>query len=361
MKRAAVAIAVVIAGAGVARNAGAHPLDLGYLRIDAQDRSATVTLDVEVGLAARLLGVDRDALDDATLRARTDELAGASYRAAPLTSDAGACTWSVASVDRRGTTVTLTDRAACPATIHALRWALPFVARGASTFRLLAKVHGLGDDRVVVIDRLHPALDVAGATGVGFMDFVRTGVAHIGVATAEWHGPHGWHLPDGLDHILFVLALLLGGGSLRQLASIITAFTAGHSVSLALATLGIARPPASVIEPLIALSIALVAAEAFAGKPGRHRWKVAMLFGLVHGFGFAGALAQLDLSPGDTIKALFGFNLGVEVGQLVIILAVTPLVFLAHRDPRTRVLVTRVAPALICGAGVYWFFARLLG
>jgi HupE / UreJ protein len=338
----AVAVAAVIVLSG-ARTAGAHPLDLGYLRVDvdADGAGATITLDLEAGLAARL---------------------GDAEREAPLASDAGACAWDARSAVRRGTTVTVIDHARCAAPIRALRWSLPLVGRASPRFQLLARVRGLGGDRVAVIDAAHPVLSVAAAGAAGeLFDFVRTGIAHIGAAPSEWRGPRGWKLPDGIDHILFVLALLLAGGTLRQLAGVITGFTVGHSITLALATLGVARPPPSLVEPLIALSIAVVAAEAFAGTRGRHRWTIAALFGLVHGFGFAGALRQLDLDAAGTAQALIGFNLGVELGQMAIIAVAAPLVMLARRDPRGRVVVARVVPAIIFVCGVYWFVARLIG
>src|SRR5690606_36578708 len=105
-----------------------------------------------------------------------------------------------------------------------------------------------------------------------------------------------WKLADGIDHILLLLALMLAGGTLLQLVGIATGFTLGHSITLALSGLGLVRPPASVIEPVIALSIALVAAQAFAGRRehDHRRWLIAAGFGLVHGFGFAGALHELE-------------------------------------------------------------------
>src|SRR5262249_12292133 len=149
-------------------------------------------------------------------------------------------------------------------------------------------------DRAAIVDRDAPVLELeADAPEIRFRDFVWTGIEHIGAAPSEWRGPK---LPDGIDHILFVLALLLAGGSLAQLAATASGCTIGHSITLALATLDIVRPPASVIEPLIALTIAITAAEVFRPRPARHRWKIATGFGLIHGFGFAGALRQLDLS-----------------------------------------------------------------
>jgi len=356
MLRGALALTALCALAGTAR---AHPADVAYLKIDVDGRTAATVLDIDVNLAARLVGLDPHAVDDGALRARASELAAATYRLAPLVGDGQACAWTAATVELHGRTVRLSDHARCAAAIRGLRWAVPFAAQASSTFQLLVKVTGLGNEAVAVVDRARPVFEMIGE--LRLRDFVSTGIAHIGVAPSEWRDADGgWKLPDGIDHILFVLALLLGGGAIRQLVGIATGFTAGHTVTLALATLGILRPPAALIEPLIALSIAIVAAEAVTGRMPRHRWKVATAFGLVHGFGFARALDGLDLSAGNTVKALFGYNLGVELGQLAIVLVVAPLVLLAHESARGR-LATRACAVLIVIAGVFWFIQRMMG
>jgi len=187
---------------------------------------------------------------------------------------------------------------------------------------------------------------------------VWTGIEHIGAAPGQWHDATGWKLPDGLDHILFLIALMLVGGRLARTLGIVSGFTLGHSITLALSALHIVRPPAQLIEPLIALSIALVAAEAFLGRFDGHRWKVASCFGLIHGFGFATALHQLDLSTGDLISALFGYNLGVELGQITIVLATAPLILYVQRHRRFHPIVRGLAAA-ICVAGIAWFVQRV--
>ena len=151
---------------------------------------------------------------------------------------------------------------------------------------------------------------------------------------------------------------MLAGGGLLRILGIVSGFTLGHSITLALSALHVVRPPASLIEPLIALSIAFVAAEAFLGKFEGHRWKVASCFGLIHGFGFASALNQLDLSTGDLVSALFGYNLGVELGQVTIVLVAAPVILHLQRHLRYHLIVRGLA-AVICLAGIYWFFQRL--
>ncbi len=363
MRGRGLAALVVVAVIGLARAASAHPLDMGYLRITQDGDAVAVTLDLDAKAAALLLG--QPAVDAAAVQAGAAALAEASYARAPITTGAGPCRWGTASATLADRTVTIASTATCTGPGER-RWAVPFVSeqRISPRFELLVKeTHG-GTERLTLVDPTVAVL-VLGATtsaaGVGFFDFVRSGVEHIGVAPGQWRDADGdLQLPDGIDHILFLIGLMLGGGLLLQLVGIASGFTLGHSITLALAALGVARPPSSVIEPLIALSIALVAVEAFTGRFAAHRWKIATGFGLIHGFGFANALTELDLSTRGMVTALFGYNLGVELGQVVIVLVVAPLILLAHRDPRFGRYVVKGLASGIFGLGMYWFIERLV-
>lgn len=224
------------------------------------------------------------------------------------------------------------------------------------------------------------------------------------------------HIVTGYDHIAFVLALLLVAASLREVAGLVTGFTIAHSLTLALATLGLLHPKPHAVEALIGFSIALVASEnawllggrpralpwaigaalvllavaSLAGfgevaaptlvglalfsvchfamldrarRPARLRAAVAFAFGLVHGFGFAGVLAEMDLPRERLVPALFGFNVGVELGQLAVVALVWPLLaWLARaRDRRWYAWIAEGGSAVICGLGLYWFTTRLFG
>jgi hypothetical protein len=355
-------VAAVIFGLalGLARPAAAHPLDIGYLRIDADGTTVSVALDIHVNAAARLVGVAPPAMDAAAVEGHAVALADATYRSAPITTPAGPCRWTTVNAALHDKTASLTGQAACPSAVRALQWAFPFVAeaRISPTFQVLVKARIAGEDHVAIVDKIRPALALSTTTSIGFGAFVWTGVEHIGAAPNQWHGPTGWKLPDGLDHIMFLLALMLAGGSLLRILGIVSGFTLGHSTTLALSALHVVRPPAAIIEPLIALSIAFVAAEAFLGKFEGHRWKVASAFGLIHGFGFATALNQLDLSTGDLVSALFGYNLGVELGQVTIVLIAAPLLLYLQRHRRFHPIVRGLAAAIFL-AGMYWFFQRL--
>ncbi|MDQ3333597.1 MAG: HupE/UreJ family protein [Myxococcota bacterium] len=342
--------------------AHAHPLDIGYLRIESKGASVAVALDLNPEAAMLLVGA-KAPLDEAALRTRAPELAAVTFAQEPITTPAGPCTWSGAVIARiEGQSIRITDTATCPDTGER-RWKFPFVrdSKVSGTFELLVKEKLGSEEKVKLVDRYEPELVLGAASAsYSFLDFVWSGVEHIGAAPNQWHDDNGFKLADGIDHILFLLALMLGGGTLLRLIGIATGFTLGHSITLALAVTGLVRPPLSIIEPIIALSIALAAAESIYGKFEKHRWKIATGFGFVHGFGFAAALLELELqSAAETAKALFGYNLGVELGQVGIVLVIAPLVLLAHKSDFARKYVLRAIAALIFVAGMYWFFTRL--
>jgi len=170
------------------------------------------------------------------------------------------------------------------------------------------------------------------------------------------------HIFIGPDHILFVVGLLLLGGSLRRLLMIVTAFTIAHSITLGLATFHILSPPASLIEPAIALSIVFVGLHAFFGAKGRDpRLLFAFGFGLIHGFGFANVLQEMELPRHAMGWALFAFNSGVELGQACIVLAVAPLLALIrHRAAWAAEKIIPAGALAVTAAGTFWLFQRVL-
>lgn len=170
------------------------------------------------------------------------------------------------------------------------------------------------------------------------------------------------HIFIGPDHILFIVGLLLLGGSLGQLFKIVTAFTIAHSITLVLATLNVLSPPPRVIEPAIALSIIFVGAHALLTTRGEGDWRLlfAFGFGFVHGFGFANVLREMNLPRAALGWSLFSFNVGVEIGQACIVLAVAPILAWVYR--RSALAAGRLVTASAFGvvlAGSYWFVERL--
>jgi hydrogenase/urease accessory protein HupE len=193
------------------------------------------------------------------------------------------------------------------------------------------------------VERAAKAVTTSSSSSGQLSGFVRMGVEHI---------------LTGYDHVLFLFALVLAGGTLRSLAAAITAFTAAHSLTLGLAVLGFITPPARFIEPAIALSVAYVGAENFFARARARHW-MTFPFGLLHGFGFAGALAEISIPRAEVPWALFSFNVGVEIGQLVCIVVLGLLMAQLRRFEwfgRRAVPMLSVAVVIV---GLVWFVGRL--
>jgi len=180
-----------------------------------------------------------------------------------------------------------------------------------------------------------------------FPRYVKMGYTHI--------------LPEGLDHILFVLGLFLLSRKAKDLIKQITAFTIAHSLTLALALYGVVRLPSSIVEPIIALSIAFVAVEnIFSTEVKAWRPYVVFAFGLVHGLGFAGALQDAGLARQDMLPALVGFNIGVELGQLSVVALAWLAVARFQKSPRYRPIFAIPASVAIALVAVFWTVQRVL-
>jgi hypothetical protein len=188
-------------------------------------------------------------------------------------------------------------------------------------------------------------VDQTAGIGAGWLSFIRLGAEHI---------------LGGPDHLLFLVALLALARGVWPVVSIVTGFTVAHSIALSLAVLGYVDVPASIIEPLIAASLVWVAMEnLLAPARTRWRWLVATLFGLVHGLGFALALTELGLPREAMVKALIGFNAGVELGQLAFVAVVMPVLAWLARPGRVPQLPT-VLSIVVATMGAVWLTDRLL-
>jgi hydrogenase/urease accessory protein HupE len=170
------------------------------------------------------------------------------------------------------------------------------------------------------------------------------------------------HIVTGYDHLVFLLALLLAGGSLRSNTKIITSFTVAHSLTLALATFGRVNIPPAIVEPIIAASIVFVGVENLFGRRLTSRWLVTFVFGLVHGLGFASILREMGIGGLGARVAipLLSFNLGVELAQIAIAALVLPLVWRLEKRPSFTLKHVPALSLLITFAGLYWFVARTL-
>ena len=242
----------------------------------------------------------------------------------------------------------------------------------AIAFRIDTNMHGLlrlehdGHSDVVAFDSQRPAhrfeLGQLAGRWARWLTFVGEGL---------------WHIWMGFDHILFLVALLLPAVLRREgnrwlgverfrcafmnVFKIVTAFTVAHSVTLSLSALGIVRLPTRLVEPIIAASVAIAASNNlwpwFRGKG----WLVAFGFGLIHGFGFANVLIELQLAGGVLALALVGFNVGVELGQLAIVVVLLPLAFGFRHALFYKTLTLQVGSALITLMSLTWMIERLFG
>jgi HupE / UreJ protein len=249
--------------------------------------------------------------------------------------------------DRQGLQLHFRIHAARPATlgIHAVMF--PY-DRLHQTFVNVYEDGGLRQQFVLAVnnaDRTYYTGTTQGALAV-IKTFVPAGIHHILI---------------GPDHILFLIGLLLLGGGWKALLKIVTAFTIGHSITLSLAALNLVTPPPTIIEPAIALSIVFVGADNLMRGGGRDvRALIALTFGLVHGFGFANVLREFGLPREALGWSLFSFNVGVEIGQLFIVLLVaTALALIRRRNETIGARLAFAGSVIVVAAGTYWFVQRV--
>ncbi len=232
--------------------------------------------------------------------------------------------------------------------VHLTRLAEPTYG---ATFTATSEKHFLGqkllraDDNTMLVKRHSAAV----ATYSGFVDFLRLGIAHI---------------LTGYDHLLFLAGLLIVCRRLHTALLIITTFTLAHSITLALAGLGLLTLPSRIVEPVIAATIIFVGIEnllrARHGREPSGRWMLTFVFGLLHGFGFASALQEAGMPQGGwgIVASLFSFNLGIELGQLVVAACFLPLLFWLRHFPVFARCIVPIASFGVSFAGIYWFLQR---
>ncbi|HSZ08630.1 MAG TPA: HupE/UreJ family protein [Steroidobacteraceae bacterium] len=197
---------------------------------------------------------------------------------------------------------------------------------------------------------------------VAFIEYLRAGI---------------WHIWSGIDHLLFLLSLLLPAVLLRRenrweavpiaapafvgIVKVVTAFTLAHSITLSLAAFDVIRLPGRLTESVIAASIIVAALNNVFPRVTDGRWRIAFAFGLLHGFGFASVLAEMGLPKGARLVSLVAFNLGVEAGQLAVVLAVMPLAYLLRSTAFYRRGVMPWGSSAIAALALVWFMQRALG
>lgn len=350
--------------AGLAGAANAHTLSDGYVELDSHEQAITGRID----LAARDLH-DAIGLDDGDGQLRWREIAGRAdairgYVAAHvlISVAAGPCplTLGALAVVARadGAHVSVAVAGHCPGRADPLTVDYRAIFGVDAQHRGLIRFTGAGGTTVAVASGA--PVTVRGGEPPRVLDFVVEGV---------------WHIWAGLDHVCFLLALLLPavylrrrqatagwepnprlGSVVRDVLEVVTAFTLAHSITLILSTVGWVRLPPRLVETGIAVSVAAAAANNL-WRVVDARWVVAFTLGLLHGFGFSSVLGELGV-PGDVLgRALLGFNVGVELGQAAIVAVFLPLAFVARRTRAYRIAMFVASIAMVAVA-LHWALDR---
>ena len=348
-------VLVLLIALATAARASAHPAPFSYLDLELGERAVEVTLVAHAFDVAHELGLASpdDALDPALLAKRHDDLVARLLPRFQLAADERVLSCrSPAAPEAVPDRSAVRLRFACPsdgpAGVLRVRAALFPYDPAHQTFVNVYERGALQSQ--AILDRDHDAMEYFAGTRQGALAVVRrflpAGVHHILI---------------GPDHLLFLVGLLLLGGSFRQLAWVVTAFTVAHSLTLSLAALAVFTPPARIVEPAIALSIVYVGADNLLARGGRDvRAWIALAFGLVHGFGFASVLREMELPRRALAWSLFSFNVGVEMGQLLVVLAVaTALAALRARSEQAGRRLAVAGSIVVVVAGSLWFVQRL--
>jgi len=353
---AALACALVTAG-----TASAHPAPFSYLDLVLDGSGLSGTLVVHDLDAAHDLGVaNADTLLEPQTAARyRDALVALLGPRLSLTLDGSPATitWGAIDIvpDRQSLRLAFTVSDARPGHVGINAYLFPYDPIH-QTFINIYEDTAL--KLQLILDASHQNADYYSGSSQGLWAVVKTfvlsGIQHILI---------------GPDHILFLVGLLLLGGTLSRLALIVTSFTIGHSITLSLAALNVVSPSARFIEPLIALTIVVVGADNLLVLRARNnastteadiRAWLAIAFGLIHGFGFAYVLKEFGLPQAALGWSLFAFNLGVEIGQLMIVVVVAgTLTMIRRRSAAASRQIATFGPIAVILAGMYWFIQRV--
>ena len=345
---------------GICPPAEAHQINLVTARVAlAGDRTVSVELGLKGSDVDRLIGAvtydaKQDAVDPAAVEAvraailaylaRHLAVTGGGKACAPggavilpdgdgiIYRNSFACANAAGDIVYRSTVLTEKDKAARQVVL---------IAQGKSEMQALLDA----GNTTVTLSTAPPSLSST------MQRYLVTGIEHIFL---------------GYDHVAFLIAVMLWARRLVPIIKIVTAFTIAHSITLSLAALNALIIPSRIVEPAIAASIVFVAVENFFSRAIDKRWRVAFLFGLIHGFGFAGALREIGLPPNAVVPALAAFNIGVEIGQVAIVAIVLPVLGLVDRmlaSDRTKPVraarLVYAVSAMISLLGGYWLLARI--
>ena len=353
------------------QGAQAHKPSDSYLTLDVDGTTITGQWDIALRDIEHAIGLDGDgdgAITWGELRSRHDEVAAYALAHLRLGPRDAPCALSVTDheVARHsdGAYAVLAFRAACSRASETLEVAYSLLFDLDPQHRGLLQIGAGETTQTAVLSPAQPARSFALSQPSllnQVLDYLREGV---------------WHIWIGYDHILFLITLLLPAVVVRSagswwpvegfraaflsVAKIVTAFTLAHSVTLSLAVLEVVVLPSRLVESVIAASVAAAALNNIWPVVTRRLWLMAFAFGLVHGFGFAGVLADLGLPGATLLWALAGFNLGVEAGQLAIVAAVLPLTYWLRHSVFYGRLALPVGSGVIAAVGGLWLLERML-
>jgi hypothetical protein len=352
--------------------AQAHIASNGFLSLQVEQSHVSGALELAIRDGELAVGLDRNRDGKVTwgeLRARQSALQAYVLRTIHLAGPEGACQMSFGplQVNQRvdGNYLWLPLSADCGSALKrltigytVLNEADPshrgLLALSANGFVQTGVLGGTSAARVFQLDHPSPWL--------AFVEYLRAGI---------------WHIWSGIDHLLFLLSLLLPAVLVRRhnrweavaiatpaftnIVKVVTAFTLAHSITLSLAAFDVIRLPGRLTESVIAASIIVAALNNVFPRVTEGRWRIAFAFGLLHGFGFASVLSDMGLPQGARLVSLIAFNMGVEVGQLAVVLAVMPVAYLLRSTIFYRRGVMPWGSSAIAALALVWFVQRVSG
>ena len=345
----------------------AHPLDVGLLEINRNDTQVVFNLELNPQMAVTLLDQKVVGMDtEKAVNENKSALAAIYLQPNEITAGNFPCAFSNDFQVKyfSETRMQILGQANCKSGAEAEKFSvtLPFLKSMPKSFQLISKFRDSGIEQIAKIDGTTPFLSFKPQVPErSFLKFVSMGMEHIGFAVSEWHNETGWHFPGGIDHILFVVALVLSSLKLVEICKTVTGFTIGHSVTLFLGAFNYVNVPSNWVESAIALSISLVAAESLWLKRFKSKWPLAASFGLLHGLGFASAVKGLSLNLKNVLSTLLGFNLGVEIGQIGFVLLVFPLFYSLNKSDFGKRYFLVPTSFVIFAIGLNWFVNRATG
>lgn len=350
-----VALLALFSLVGGVSSALAHPLPFSYLDVRIEPGRIELTVVAHVFDVAHELGVDppERVLDPSVLGPRGDALVALLARRLQVAAAGRPLTggvWSSPEALPDQQSVRLHARfetSSAPGSVTVTAALFPYDPTH-QTFVNFYEGDSLTSQ--AILDRDHARLDYFVGDRQGVLAVIRKFVPA---------GVH--HILIGPDHLLFLIGLLLLGGSIRRLLVVVSAFTVAHSITLSLAALNLVTPTARLIEPAIALSIVYVGVDNLMVGPGRDvRAWIAFAFGFIHGFGFANVLREMNLPSRALGWSLFSFNLGVEIGQLLVVITVaSALAALRSRNEAASRRLAFAGSLAVIVIGAFWFVQRV--